>query len=199
MRTLSAFPRRPVERRKVAAQLLAARDLLWQDRRRGQARLNQIFRDGAPPLAPLDGRYVGAFVAFVVAPGLTQLAEALAATWRPWLGKTFDAVESGGDNILRRGSLAPLRLIWPGYHGYVDDGPTAFRGFPFRTYLAPGLADPDRRVLRLDYDLPANPRLIVRRVADDVVQIDQDLYLGKAHLRWRDGRWWTWAYFTLSR
>jgi hypothetical protein len=58
------------------------------------------------------------------------------------------------------------------------------RGFTFRTYAAPGLADPDRTVLKIDYDLAGNPSLTIQRVLDELVQISENLYLGKAHVHW---------------
>ena len=61
------------------------------------------------------------------------------------------------------------------------------------------LADPDRSVLKIDYDLEENPSLTVRRVLDELVQIDDNLYLGKAHVRWWWNRWQTVAYFSLVR
>jgi hypothetical protein len=90
-------------------------------------------------------------------------------------------------------------LYWPFYRGYIHDGPTSYRAFAFRTYVAPGRADPDRNVLKIDYDRPGNPRLSIRRVLDELVQLDGGLYLGKAHLKWWWGRWQMVAYFTLAR
>jgi hypothetical protein len=51
----------------------------------------------------------------------------------------------------------------------------------------------------LDYNLEGNPRLSVRRVLDELVQVDTAYYLGKAHLKW----WWGGrqlvAYFSLAK
>ena len=57
----------------------------------------------------------------------------------------------------------------------------------------------DLDVLRLDYDLPANPRLFVtvRRVLDELVQVADGYYLGKAYVRWYWGAWSMVAYFAL--
>jgi hypothetical protein len=93
------------------------------------------------------------------------------------------------------------RFFNPFYRGFAADGPSTYRGFAFRTYVAPGLFDSDRPVLKIDYDLEENPSLTVRRVLDELVQLSDDLYLGKAHVRWwwrpRDG-WQTVAYFSLA-
>ena len=186
-----------VGRSNPAQQLQAAQELVRRDRRRGLMRLDEIFRAGTPPDLPLDGRYAGAFVAFRL-PLVSDLAESAVQAWRPWRGKTFEAAEDWGDNVVSPGLVALARLIWPKYRGYERDGSAAYRAFAFRTCVAPGLADPDRQVLRIDYDLAGNPRMLVRRVLDEVVQLDERLYLGKAHLRVR-GRHWTWAYFMLQQ
>jgi hypothetical protein len=181
----------------ATAKIETAQTLLKQDRRNGLAQLNDLFRAGTPPDPPLDGRYTGGLVALDVAPGLTQLIEAIVSAWLPWQGKTFNAVQAWGDNIFTRDSLALAHIYWPLYRGYVDDSPQTYRAFAFRTYLAPGLADPDRQVLKIDYDLPGNPRLSIRRVLDELVQVADGFYLGKAHLKWWWGTWQVVAYFSL--
>jgi len=134
-----------------------------------------------------------------IAPGLTQLVGAIVSAWLPWKGKSFDAAQSRGDNLFTRDSLLLAHVYWPLYRGYVDDGPETYRAFAFRTYLAPGLADPDRQVLKIDYDLPENPALSIRRVLDELVQVADGVYLGKAHVKWWWGKWQLVAYFSLSR
>jgi hypothetical protein len=129
---------------------------------------------------------------------LTQLSEFITAAWLPWQGKRFDAAQSCGDNIFSRDSLLLTRLYWPLYRGVVDDGPNTYRAFAFQTYVASGLTDPDRQVLKIDYDIPANPRLSVRRILDELVQVADDFYLGKANLKWWWGRWQVVAYFSLQ-
>ena len=178
--------------------LRLAQRLVKHDRARGLARLNKLFRAGTVPDPPPDGRFAGEFVALNLAPGLTNLSEAIASICLPWRGKTFDAARSRGDNILTRDSLVPARLVWPLYRGFVEEGPETYRAFAFRTYVAPGRVDPDRLVLKIDYDLPANPRFSVRRVLDELVQVADGLYLGKAHFHWWWGSWQLVAYFTLS-
>ena len=151
------------------------------------------------PEPPLNGRYAGKLVAIDIAPGLTQLFQSLLNAWLPWLGKTFNAAHQAGDNIFMQDSYLLARFFNPFYRGFVADEPGTYRGFVFRTYMAPGLADPDRSVLKIDYDLEENPSLTVRRVLDELVQIDDNLYLGKAQMRWWWNRWQTVAYFSLVR
>lgn len=165
---------------------------------RDPASLNDMFRAGTPPKAPLDGSYAGVLLALDVAPGLTQFFRYLAQRWMPWQGKTLDARGASGDNVFTRDSLGLAHIIWPLYRGYRDDGPQTYRAFEFCTRVAPGLFDPDRQVLKIDYDLPSNPGFTIRRVLDELVQVAGGEYLGKAHLHWWWGRWQTVAFFALS-
>jgi hypothetical protein len=176
-----------------------AQAVLKQDRQRSLAMLNGLFRAGTPPNPPLDGRYTGKLVALDIAPGLTQMIQMIVNAWLPWQGKTFNAAQASGDNIFTRDSLALAHVYWPLYHGYMDDGPRTYRAFAFRTTIAPGLADPDRHVLKIDYDLPGNPCLSIRCILDELVQVEDGFYLGKAHLKWWWGAWQLVAYFSLCR
>jgi hypothetical protein len=179
-------------------QLLAVKEIVVKDRSRGLAVLDEIFRAAAPPDPPLEGRYAGELLAIDLAPGLTHLAGWLAAAWMPWKGKAFDPSRQAGINIFSGDSLLPARLIWPLYRHYQADTPGRYRAFPFRTSLGPGLMDPGRLVLKIDYDLKINPAATVRRVLDELVQVSPGCYLGKAHLRWWWRRWQTVAFFSLS-
>lgn len=184
--------------RTSTAELETAQRLARTDRKRGLAALDDLFRGGTLPASPLDGRYRGELTALHIAPGFTQLFDWITASWMPWLGKTFDAGTQSGENIFRRDSYPLARFFNPLYRGFKLDGADTYRGFAFRTYAAPGLMDPDRTVLKIDYDLDENPPLTVRRVLDELVQVDRGTYLGKAHLHWWWGSWQTVAYFVLS-
>jgi hypothetical protein len=188
-----------IDTRSSIIELEAAESLVGQDRRRGLEALNDLFRSGALPETSLDGRYRGKLVALDIAPGFTQLFNGITASWMPWLGKTFDSAKQTGENIFTRDSYALARFFNPFYRGFTLEGIDTYRGFAFRTYTAPGLMDPDRGVLKIDYDLDENPSLTVRRVLDELVQVDRDTYLGKAHLRWWWGGWQTVAFFVLTR
>jgi len=163
----------------------------------GKSALNERFRSGGPPDPPLDGRTSGELIRLEIAPGVSQLFGALLSTRMPWQGKTFDAATSRGDNIFTRGSLPVARLFSPGYRGFRGDGPKTYRAFAFRTYIAAGREDTDREVLKIDYDLPENPKVTVRRVLDELVQVADGAYLGKAHVKWWWGRWQRVAFFVL--
>jgi hypothetical protein len=174
--------------------------------RKARASLNELFRSGHPPSGLLEGGYAGELLYVDLAPGLTQLARAIAGDWMPWKGKSFRSSEQRGENVFTRDSLVLTRLFWPFYRGVADDRPRqsrdtppTYRAFAFRTSLAPGLFDPDCTVLKIDYDIDGNPRPSIRRVLDEVVEISPSVLLGKAHLHWWWGRWQTVAYFTLTR
>jgi hypothetical protein len=176
----------------------AAQMTLTRDRAMGLAALDDLFTCGVAPQPALNGRMRGELVALDIAPGLTQLAQGMTARWLPWKGKRFDPKLEMGDNIFTRESLAMGRVLWPFYRGYVDDGAETYRAFTFRTYIAPGLVNPNVDVLKIDYDLPVNPKGTIRRVLDELVQLADGYFLGKAHVHWWWGRWQTVAYFSLT-
>ncbi len=187
----------PKQAQKSLHELRTAQTLLKQNRAQGLVTLNMLFRSGSAPEPFLNGRYAGELIALDIAPGLTQFYEWLTNRWMPWLGKTFNSAQQSGENIFTRDSYPLARFFNPFYRGFVADGDKTYRGFAFRTYMAPGLADPDRTVLKIDYDLDDNPALTVRRVLDELVQLDEQLYLGKAHVHWWTGGWQLVAYFSL--
>jgi hypothetical protein len=179
-------------------QLRAAQALYGRHHTQGLAALNTLFRSGSAPKPFLNGRYAGELIALDIAPGLTQFYGWLTSWWMPWLGKTFHSAQQSGENIFTKDSYLLARFFNPFYRGFVADGDKTYRGFAFRTYLSPGLADPDRTVLKIDYDLDDNPSLTVRRILDELVQLDEQLYLGKAHVHWWTGGWQLVAYFSLT-
>ena len=175
-----------------------AQTLCKQNRRQGLAALNELFRQGKLPETALDGRYHGQLVALDIAPGLSPLFEAFTRWWLPWQGKAFNASEASGNNIFTRDALPLFTILMPSYRIRIPDTPQTFRAFNFRTYTGPGKQDLDRQVLKLDYKLPENPRLNVRRIIDELVQLEAGYYLGKAHLKTWWGRWQMVAYFSLQ-
>ncbi len=186
-------------REAVIQRVYDAQNELKRDRQRGLASLNTLFREGEPPNPPLDGRTTGQVVAVDIAPIVTPLTAGLLARWMPWQGKTFNAANSTGDNIFLRSSMPVARVLFPFYRDYIDDGAQTFRAFTFRTYIAAGQQDPDRQVFKIDYDSPANPPFTIRRILDELVQITDNYYLGKAHVRWWWGTWQLVVYFALQK
>ena len=188
-------------REKPEDLLRAAQDLVKVNQVQGLAALNDLFRAGTVPDPPLNGRCAGELIALDLAPGLTPFFQWLANAWMPWRGKTLDASRQRGDNIFSKDSHFLARVFNPLYRGFINDGSNTYRGFAFHTYTAPGLFDKDRTVLKIDYNLKENPGLTVRRVLDELVQLDNQLYLGKAHVRWwwrSAAEWQTVAFFTLA-
>lgn len=188
-----------IEQVDALAQIVAAQQVMRRKPLRGWAALNSIFRAGEAPLQPLDGTYAGRFVALRIFPVLTQLAGRIASAWMPWKGKGFDGEHNTGDNLLARDSYWLARLVWPFYRGYNHVRPWTYHAFAFDTSFAPGIRDHDLRVFRLSYNVPGNPRLFVRRIVDELVQVDDGIFLGKAYFHWGWGRWKLWAYFLLTR
>lgn len=185
-------------RYQTGQDLRAAQALVKINRAHGLSALNELFRSGVEPEPFPNGRYAGKLIALDLAPGLTQAFQGLFKLWMPWRGKTFDASQQRGDNIFTKDSYPLARLFNPLYRGFRTDSPETYRGFAFRTYTAPGLVDPDRTVLKIDYDLKENPSLTVRRVLDELVELDDNLYLGKAYVHWWWGAWQLVAYFSLT-
>lgn len=70
--------------------------------------------------------------------------------------------------------------------------------YPFRTYTALGLKDPETEVLKIDYNISLNP-LWLRPVLDEIVQVAPDEYLGKVHYRLIPGLPFTLGYFHLKK
>lgn len=174
-----------------------AQEQYKKDRRGGLNALNQVFRRGTPPQPALDGPYAGELVAVDIAPGISQLVEIITRYWMPWKGKYLVKSEQRGDNIFTRRSRLPFRLVFPFYRGVIDEPPDHFRAFTFRTYVAAGRVDPDRQVLKIDYDNSSNPALSIRRILDELVQVEDGVYLGKVHFKWWWGKWQLIAYFSL--
>lgn len=190
------------EPKSALAELEAAQSLLYRHRARGLAAFNRLFRAGTIPGASLQGRHAGAMNVIDIAPGFTPFFQWLADLWMPWKGKTFDFARERGENIFTNDSYLLARLFNPLYRGFKPDTAKTYRAFAFRTYLAPGVMDPDRMVLKIDYNLKENPALTVRRVLDELVQLEDGLYLGKAHVHWWGspaGTWQTVAYFSLAQ
>jgi hypothetical protein len=224
MQTTAAALQNGETRTPLVSAVRAAQALARRNRAEAWAALNDVFRaarpsgsgtrvpgidgdpgraarpawSGTPPEPPLNGRYRGEVVMLNIAPGLTQVANAIVSAWLPWKGKTFDAARARGDNLFTRDSLLLARVFWPLYGGYVGEDHETYQAFAFRTYVAPGLSDPDREVLKIDYDLRENPALSIRRVLDELVPIAPGVYLGKAHVKWWWGAWQLVAYFMLT-
>ncbi len=140
--------------------------------RLSDAELAELYDRGAPPtsLAALDGQPRGRMLAVrrlergPVGRWLTRFA---AHDRFPWGGKSFRADGETGRGI--------NRVQLGGRHQL----------FPFRTATGPSELDGGPCV-RLDYDLPVNPR-IIRAIHDEVREVRPGLFLGPAMLKGSGG------------
>ena len=181
--------------RKLAAQDPAsARDDAWawiaelsrrarRDRDEALTELNHLFRAGRPSTG-IDGQTDGTLVTFTVHPIFDTSIAALTTAWLPWAGKRFDALAATGDNLLLRSARWPAKLLWPLYG--MRDAVERLAAFDFETRVEPGALDRDRDVLVIDYGpVESNPRVVIRSIRDELVEIVPGAHLGK--MLWRSG------------
>jgi hypothetical protein len=168
---------------------------LPHDRPLALADLEACFREAQPP-GRIEGPTRGRVVTTTLGWGLDAIVGGLARLWMPWEGKTFDPESKEGRNRFSRSFRPVFRVLWPSYELERSEGPARFSAFPFTTWegtsaFTPGGSD----VLKLDYERPQSPWLI-RDILDELVQIDEGLFLGQALLRSR-GRLHRVAWFEL--
>lgn len=96
-----------------------------------------------------------------------------------WKGKEFDASNMKGVNIFRRRN-ADRRL------------------YPFSMSTGKGVSDTELDVLRIDYDIDANP-FWLRPVLDEVVEIEGGVLLGKLQYRLIPRKPFSIIFFRLER
>jgi hypothetical protein len=161
-----------------------------------QDSLNRMFRLGTPPDPPLAGPMRGILVTPTIPSPAATALRGLASAWMPWLGKRFDRERQQGDNLLTASARVPARILWPSYRPQEVEG-GRLAAFRFRTYTGPGKVDPDRETLKIDYDSDDNPRLLIRDILDELVQLVPGAYLGKVLLR-RGDDWRLIGYFALQ-
>jgi hypothetical protein len=165
------------------------------DREAALSRLAELFRTGTPP-TELDGPTEGVLVGFVIHPSFDRAVAALASRWLPWAGKRFDAAASGGDNLLLPSARWPSKLLWPAYP--MRDADEHLAAFDFQTRVERGALDPETDVLVIDYaPVDSNPRLVIKQIRDELVEVAPGTHLGKMLWRHRDGRHTLLAYFAL--
>ncbi len=177
----------------------AAKVQMKQNRQQGLAAFNDLFRSGTLPDPLLEGPYEGELLAVDIALVVTPVVEWLTSFWMPWKGKYFMAARAEGDNMFERKWKWLIRLLFPFYRGIADYGKDRLRAFTFKTRTDSGKVDVDRQVLTIDYDLPGNPGLTIRRIVDEAVQVADGVYLGKIHFHWWWGSWQMIGYFSLRR
>jgi hypothetical protein len=166
------------------------------DRALGLRELEICFAAGTPPDA-LDGRLRGRLLAMTIGPGFDLPAEAVTKLWMPWRGKTFDRATGTGRNDFTVAAGRLMRMTLRRYPQLRVNGSSS-SAFVFRTSIGRSALDDDTEVLRIDYrDVPENPSWPIRRVLDELVAVDDGLYLGQALLE-RRGRLRRAAWFSLE-
>ena|ERR671914_970256 len=159
--------------------------------------LDSIFRTGRFPDPAPDGFLPGRLITTSVASPIDNAGRWLSNAWMPWLGKAFDAQNKTGVNVLTASARTPMRAVWPSYEP-IRETAHGIEAFPFRTRRGPGEVDPDVDVLKIDYDFEANPNLVIRKILDELVEVEPGFYLGKILYRWK-GSFRRIGFFTLER
>lgn len=91
-----------------------------------------------------------------------------------WQGKEFFAASNAGINNFTDGQR-----------------------YRFKTYKAQSISS-GQEVLKIDYDIPGNP-FWVRRIVDELVEVDPGKYQGKVYVKYLPGLTFTLTYFTLEK
>jgi hypothetical protein len=79
-----------------------------------------------------------------------------------------------------------------------DEGGKA--AFDFNTRVERGMVEPAVDVLVIDYEpVSSNPRLLIRQIRDELVEIVPDTYLGRILFKLGEGRYSNIGYFALRQ
>jgi hypothetical protein len=157
---------------------------LPHDRTAALDELEACFLAAEPPGA-LDGTTSGRVLTTTFGYGVDGVSAGLARLWMPWTGKAFDAQAKEGRNVFTRGFRPIQRVLWPGVDMADAGGDRTYATFPFITWDGPSAFPPSGPdVLKIDYEHPQSPWLI-RDILDELVRIEDGLYLGQALLRIR--------------
>jgi hypothetical protein len=139
--------------------------------------LQEIFLSGEPAEG-ISGQTEGILVTWTMHPLADKVVGTITNAWMPWLGKKFYPRESRGENTLTKSARLPAKLLWPLYS--TGDSPLGHTAFDFTTYVEGGKLDPSVQVLVIDYEsVSTNPRLLIRQIRDELVQIVPGANLGK--------------------
>jgi hypothetical protein len=175
-------------RRKAKTDAEGAREEAWQwiadlgrravsDREGALAELQELFLTGQPAEG-IEGQTEGILVTWTMNPVVDKLIGSVTNAWMPWLGKKFFPDRQRGVNTLTNSARWPSKLLWPLYS--TGDSPLGRSAFDFTTYVEAGRLDPSVDVLVIDYgSVTSNPRLLIRQIRDELVQIVPGANLGK--------------------
>jgi hypothetical protein len=141
------------------------------------ADLQEMFLCGRPADG-IKGQTEGILVTWTMHAVPDKLLGAITNAWMPWVGKKFDHENRRGVNTLTRSARWPAKLLWPLYSTNAD--PLGRSAFDFTTYVEAGRLDPSIDVLVIDYEsVPTNPRLLIRQIRDELVEVVPGANLGK--------------------
>jgi hypothetical protein len=159
--------------------------------------LNTLFARGSAPTG-LDGPTDGMLVAPTMGPVRTPVVKAISLFYMPWLGKRFFSTKGRGDNRFTPSVRIPAKALWPGYSTRpAGEERTAF---DFVTRTEAGGHDPDTQVLVIDYaPVEENPDRLIRRIRDEIVEVEPAIFLGKILYRENDGGYSNLGFFALRR
>ena len=195
MRTLSEQDRAAAQQ-EAWAWIVELGQRVGTNREEALAELAELFHAGKPSRG-IEGPTEGRLVSFTVHPAIDRLLAAITSAWMPWMGKTFDTLAQGGGNLLARSAKWPMKLLWPTYR--TGPAPNAIAAFDFETRVEAGKVDPDIEVLVIDYaPVASNPRLIIKSIRDELVEIVPGAHLGKMLWRSGSGKHTLLAYFALK-
>jgi hypothetical protein len=156
------------------------------DRDGAERELDELFALGKAPQG-LDGATEGILVAPLIQPIVDRVARTITSFWMPWQGKSFDAAAGRGDNRLTGETRWIAKLLWPLY-GTKEGADGERLAFDFETRIEPGMLDPGTDVLVIDYaPVEGNPRLIIKSIRDELVEIVPGANLGKILYRQGSG------------
>ncbi len=160
-----------------------------------EAELDSIFKLDTPP-TNLDGPTDGILVVTTTNPAFDAAVRLVTNLWMPWQGKRFNSESRSGDNRMVSSSRLPSKLLWPLYK--MKDAVDGKLAFDFKTYNDAGKCDPDVQVMVIDYsDVGDNPRLIIRSIRDELVEVVPGAYLGKVLFRMPQDRYEMIGFFAL--
>lgn len=183
-------------RKAIAGALFTLGETGASDRRGAIRSLDRLFNEGRLPSRQLEGRHEGVFVATTLSPGADRWLSAWTALRMPWHGKVFYPGTHSGENVFDTSVIPVMRPFMPQYQGFKPGSDGQMLAFTFKTWTGHGVVDQGLEVLKIDYDIPETPRSL-RRVLDEIVELVDGAYLGKANLRSLTGEWVTAAYFAL--
>jgi hypothetical protein len=175
-------------RRKAPTDPEGAREEAWQwiadlgrravsDRESALAELQELFLTGKPADG-IDGQTEGILVAWTMNPVVDKVIGSVTNAWMPWLGKRFFPSRQRGVNTLTNSARWASKLLWPLYS--TGESPLGRSAFDFTTYVEAGRLDPSVDVLVIDYgSVSSNPRLLIRQIRDELVEIVPGANLGK--------------------